>query len=70
MELTLDWIDNISLFTQPGVFGLHSNAEITYYTNAGKELWANILEMATSDGGGGGSGANKEEIITSIADDI
>lgn len=27
-ELTLEFIDNITLFTVPGVFGLHSNAEI------------------------------------------
>jgi len=26
--------------------------------------------MATSDGGGSGAGANKEEVITKIADDI
>lgn len=28
MEQTLEFIDEISLFTAPGVFGLHSNAEI------------------------------------------
>jgi len=51
------------LFTAPGVFGLHSNAEIQYFTNAAKDLWLNILEMQTSDGGGSG-GINREEIIT------
>jgi len=45
MELTLESIDSLSLFTQPGVFGLHSNAEITYYTNAAKDLWNNIMMM-------------------------
>lgn len=44
-ELTLEFIDNISLFTSPGVFGLHSNAEIQYYTSAAKELWLNIIEL-------------------------
>lgn len=45
MEQTLEFIDEISLFTAPGVFGLHSNAEIAYYNNAGKALWIDILSM-------------------------
>jgi len=69
MEATCEYIDNITLFTTPGVFGLHSNAEISYYTNAGKTLWFDILSMQTSAGGGGG-GINREEQITNIADDI
>jgi len=44
-EATLEWIDEIPLFTAPGVFGLHANAEIQYFNNAAKELWLNILEM-------------------------
>jgi dynein heavy chain len=51
------------MFTSPGVFGLHSNAEIQYYTSAAKELWLNIIELQTSDGGGGG-GINREDLIT------
>ena len=53
-EQNLEFIDNIPLFTTPGVFGLHSNAEITYFNNAAKSLWGNILEMQTSEGGEGG----------------
>lgn len=60
MEQTLEFIDEISLFTAPGVFGLHSNAEISYYNNAGKSLWIDILSMQTS-GGGGGGGVNRED---------
>jgi dynein heavy chain len=55
-EATLEWIDEIPLFTAPGVFGLHANAEIQSFTKAAKELWLNILEMQTSDGGGAGAG--------------
>lgn len=68
-EATLEWIDGLPLFTAPGVFGLHSNAEIQYFNNAAKELWLNILEMQTSDGGASG-GINREDIITGIAEDI
>lgn len=62
-------IDKIPLFTNPGVFGLHSNAEIQYFSNAVKELWINTLMMQTSEGGEGG-GINREEYITKVAEDI
>jgi len=68
-EQTMEFIENIPLVTPPGVFGLHSNAEITYYSNAAKELWLNILKMATSDGGGSG-GVNREDVILEIAEGI
>jgi dynein heavy chain len=38
-------IEKIPLFTNPGVFGLHSNAEIQYFSNSVKELWLNTLMM-------------------------
>lgn len=68
-EETIEFIEQIPLFTVPNVFGLHSNAEITYYTNSAKELWVNIIQMQTSEGGQSG-GVTKEEIITEIADGI
>ena len=68
-EATLDWIDEIPLFTAPGVFGLHSNAEIQYFNNAAKELWMNVLDMQTSDGASSG-GINREEIIMNISEEI
>lgn len=68
-EANLEFIDTIPLFTAPGVFGLHSNAEITYFNNSAKQLWANIMEMQTSAGGGGG-GINREDVINNIADGI
>jgi hypothetical protein len=38
-------IDKIPLFTNHSVFGLHSNAEIQYFSNSVKELWVNTLLM-------------------------
>jgi len=65
----LEFIENIPIFTAPGVFGLHSNAEITYFNNAAKGLWANIMEMQTSDSAGAG-GLDRDAIIGQIAEDI
>jgi dynein heavy chain len=57
------------LFTVPGVFGLHPNAEITYFNNSVKSLWLNIIDMATSSGGGAG-GIDREATILEIANNI
>jgi dynein heavy chain len=62
-------IDQIPLFTSPGVFGLHPNAEISYFTNTAKELWLGMLSMQTSDSAGG-SGINKEDYIEQVASEI
>jgi len=44
-EMTDVEIDKIPIFTNPNVYGLHSNAEIQYFTNSVKELWTNVLSM-------------------------
>jgi dynein heavy chain len=51
------------------VFGLHPNAEISYFTNTAKEIWMNCIEMQTSDASAAG-GVNKEEFIEQVASDI
>merc|ERR1719443_314694 len=68
-ELIDQEVDKIPLFTNPGVFGLHSNAEIQYFSNSVKELWTNVLSMQTSEGGEGG-GVNREDYISKVAQDI
>ena len=70
MELINVEIDKIPLFTNPAVFGLHSNAEIQYFSNSVKELWENTLLMQTSDGEESGEGMNREEFIAKVASDL
>ncbi|CAD7925016.1 unnamed protein product [Amoebophrya sp. A120] len=53
----------------PGVFGLHPNAEINYFTNAAKEIWFGLLAMETGSGGSDG-GMSKDDYIAKIANDI
>lgn len=53
----------------PLAFGLHPNAEITYYTNDANNLWINSL-MMQSLGGGSGNSAEQDKYISNIADDI
>jgi len=53
----------------PEVFGLHSNAEIDYLTNASKKLWTDLINLQPRQAGGGG-GITREEYIAQIAGDI
>lgn len=69
MEHFLQAIDEIPLFTSPGVFGLHSNAEIMYFTNSAKSLWMGTISMQTSDDGGSGA-FDKESYIEKVAGEI
>jgi dynein heavy chain len=54
----------------PAVFGMHSNAEITYLTTAVKNMWDGMLAMQTGDSGGGGGGGSREDYILKLANDI
>ena len=47
-------IENMPLLCGPPVFGLHPNAEITYFLNSSRALWTNTLAMMPRSGGGGG----------------
>ncbi|KAJ8963302.1 hypothetical protein NQ318_018771 [Aromia moschata] len=39
------FIDELPLANSPEVFGLHSNAEIGYYTQATKEMWNLLIDL-------------------------
>lgn len=68
-EKIMEIIDEIPIFTSPSVFGLHSNAEIQYFTNAAKDLWVHTLSMQTSDGSSAGGG-DKDQYINTVATEI
>lgn len=44
-EAFFNTINEIPHINSPSVFGLHPNAEITYYTNSAKSLWDNLISM-------------------------
>lgn len=62
-------INEIPIINSPDVFGLHPNAEITYFTNGAKLLWNNLISMQSSEGGGD-TGINKDEYVYKVASDI
>lgn len=59
------------MINSPDVFGLHPNAEITYFTNSAKNMWDNIIAMRSSSTAGGGEGGiSKDEYIQKTAEGI
>jgi len=53
----------------PEMFGLHANADISYYTIDTKEIWTNLVALQPRVGGTGG-GMSREEFIGNVARDI
>ncbi|XP_074640231.1 dynein axonemal heavy chain 10-like [Tubulanus polymorphus] len=64
-----DYIEALPLANTPEVFGLHPNAEIGYYTQAARDMWANLIELQPQTGDSG-SGISREDFITKIATDV
>lgn len=65
----MNQIQEIPIINSPVVFGLHPNAEITYYTNAAKQLWDDLL-LLQSTGGSAVGGIDKDEYVEKVASDV
>ena len=65
----MDYIEALPLANTPEVFGLHSNAEIGYFTRAAKDMWSQLIELQPQSGETG-AGISREEFIGNIASDI
>ncbi|EFJ08822.1 hypothetical protein SELMODRAFT_131043 [Selaginella moellendorffii] len=64
-----NYIDSLPIVQTPEVFGLHSNADISYYTNTTKNLWKDLVDLQPR-GGDSGGGVRREDIIERVASDI
>lgn len=65
----VDDINNLPLNSSPEIFGLHSNAEIGYYSNATKYLWESLIDLQPRTNSGGNS-IRREDYIMDITEDI
>ncbi|XP_069475795.1 dynein axonemal heavy chain 10 [Ambystoma mexicanum] len=65
----VDEIESLPLANTPEVFGLHSNAEIGYYTQAARDMWSHLLELQPQTGETG-TGISRDEYIAQVAKDI
>jgi len=62
-------VENQPRVNTPEVFGLHSNAEIGYFTTASTETLFQILSLQSGAATGGG-GSSKDQVVAQIAEDI
>ena len=62
-------VETLPLTNGPGVFGMHPNAEISYFTAATKLLWSNLIDLQPRTAGSG-SGASREDVIAAIVRDV
>lgn len=51
------------------VFGLHANADISYYTASTKAMWSNLIDLQPRVGRAAG-GISREAVVAGIARDI
>mmetsp|Transcript_28356 Transcript_28356/g.28139 ORF Transcript_28356/g.28139 Transcript_28356/m.28139 type:complete len:1100 (-) Transcript_28356:27-3326(-) len=69
LDAYVENINDFPLNNSPEVFGLHSNAQISYSNNATKVLWSNLISMQISSSSSSG-GINREEHIENITDSV
>jgi dynein heavy chain, axonemal len=62
-------IEGLPLVQSPEVFGLHANADISYYTSATKAIWRDLVDLQPRTGGRTG-GVSREEFVGGVARDI
>ncbi|GCC35016.1 hypothetical protein chiPu_0013494 [Chiloscyllium punctatum] len=65
----LQYIENLPLVDSPEVFGLHSNADITYQTNMANETLNTIVNIQPKDSGGG-EGETRESMVQRLANEM
>uniref|UniRef100_A0A8C9J6D4 Dynein axonemal heavy chain 10 n=1 Tax=Panthera tigris altaica TaxID=74533 RepID=A0A8C9J6D4_PANTA len=68
-EKFVEAIEALPLTNTPEVFGLHSNAEIGYYTQAARDMWTHLLELQPQTGESS-SGISRDDYIGHVAKDI
>merc|ERR1712100_249060 len=69
-DLYKAYCDSLPLVSEPEVFGMHENANITKNQNETTNLFTSILVTQSSSGGGGGSGASREDTMDLVAADV
>jgi len=62
-------VESLPLTNSPSVFGLHPNAEISYFLGATKKMWKDLIDLQPRTGGSG-SGGSREDYIGGVAADI
>merc|ERR1719195_1397743 len=70
LEEYMEFISSLPLQDIPEVFGLHSNADITYQINTAKSILDTILSVQPKESSGGKAGETREAVVAKIAEDM
>lgn len=62
-------IESLPLVQTPDVFGLHLNADISYYTITAKMIWMGLVDLQPR-GEASQTGGKREDIVDTVASDI
>jgi dynein heavy chain len=68
-ENYVNTIGELPMVQTPEVFGLHPNADVSYYTLGTKAIWRDLVDLQPRTGGAGG-GMSREDRIGGVARDI
>ncbi len=67
----MDYIDKLPLTDPPQIFGLHSNANITYSTNRARSMLEKIVNIQPKEASSNSSGGEtRDKIVHNIASDM
>ncbi|CAF1577080.1 unnamed protein product [Rotaria sp. Silwood1] len=67
----IDYIDKFPLIDPPQIFGLHSNADITYSTNRAKSMLEKIVHIQPKEASSNISGGEtRDKIVYNLANDM
>jgi dynein heavy chain len=69
IENYTNMVEALPLTNSPSVFGLHLNAEISYFTNATRAMWGDLIQLQPRSAGGG-EGMSREDHISKMASGI
>lgn len=70
-DMYLKTLSELPSIYSPEVIGLHSNAEINYFTNASKLIWNNLILLQSSvSSGGTEKTVNKETFVNEISNNL
>jgi dynein heavy chain len=68
LKMYLASIRDFPINDAPSIFGLHSNAEVTYQQGEAFTMFSNLLQVQTQ--AGGSAGQTREEVIFGLATDL
>lgn len=70
-DMYMKLLSELPSIYSPEVIGLHSNAEIDYFTQASKLIWNNLITLQSTGGASaGGKTVNKDTFVTEISDSL